>query len=411
MSPIVTIILAAIVLSGLLAIYLKRRQAASVAAHRGRVPDDFADQVSLEEHRRAADYTLANTRLGVAQTIYDTLIAVLLLIVVLAPFYALVAAVVPPGLTRSVAVVILVAGIGHILDLPFSIVNTFWVEAEFGFNRTTPLMFLRDQLKSAALQVGIGVVLLYGLFWLLRAMPELWWILGFVGSMVFMIALMVIYPSVIAPLFNRFTPMAEGPMKARIEALLGKCGFESNGLYVMDASKRSSHGNAYFSGFGKAKRIVFFDTLLANHTPDEILSILAHELGHYKFGHIGQRIAQSAVFCFVAFAVLRWAFADGRLAGEFGLPNDPALVLVIVLTAMGPVLHLLSPLTSFLSRRAEFEADGFAKAMVGAEPMIGALTKLSRDNLSTLTPDRLYTRFYYSHPPVPVRIAHLRHAS
>jgi len=175
----------------------------------------------------------------------------------------------------------------------------------------------------------------------------------------------------------------------------------------MDASRRSTHGNAYFTGFGKAKRIVFFDTLLQNHTPDEILSILAHELGHYKLGHIGQRVAESAVLTLLGFAVLYWAFASG-LTGQFGLPGDPGLVLILILIALGPVLHLISPLTSFLSRRAEYQADGFAKAMAGPEPMISALTRLSRDNLSTLTPDRLYALFYYSHPPVPARIARLK---
>jgi STE24 endopeptidase len=225
--------------------------------------------------------------------------------------------------------------------------------------------------------------------------------------MVLMIAMTVIYPAFIDPLFNKFMPMPQGQLKTRIEDLLAKCGFESKGLYVMDASKRSTHGNAYFTGFGKAKRIVFFDTLLQKHTPEEILSILAHELGHYKLGHITLRIAESAVLTFAGFAVLHWAFAGG-LAGGFGLTSDPGLVLIVILIATGPVMHLLSPFTSFLSRRAEYQADGFAKAMTGAEPMISALTKLSRDNLSTLTPDWLYALFNYSHPPMPLRIARLK---
>jgi len=226
--------------------------------------------------------------------------------------------------------------------------------------------------------------------------------------MIVMVAMIVIYPAFIAPLFNKFTPMADGPMKAGIEALLAKCGFESNGLFVVDASKRSAHGNAYFSGFGRAKRIVFFDTLLEKHTNDEILSVLAHELGHYKFGHVVQRIGETAVLAFVVFAILHWAFAAGTLPRAFHLPNDPSLVLMIVMTAIGPFSSLLAPLTNFLSRRAEFQADAFAKSMVGAAPMISALTKLTRDNLATLTPDWLYTLFNYSHPPVPERIAHLQ---
>jgi STE24 endopeptidase len=292
--------------------------------------------------------------------------------------------------------------------LPFSIYSTFALEARYGFNRATPAMFLRDRIKGVALSALLGVPLLYGLFWLLRVMPDSWWLLSWAALMALTIAMSVIYPAVIAPLFNKFTPMPDGALKTRVEALLAKCGFASKGLYVMDASRRSTHGNAYFTGFGKAKRIVFFDTLLQNHTPDEILSILAHELGHYKLGHIGQRIAAMAAFTFVGFAVLRWAFAAGGLAGAFGFPADPGVVLIVVLTAMGPVLHLLSPLTSWLSRRAEYQADNFAKAMAGSGPMISALTKLARDNLSTLTPDAVYALFYYSHPPVPARIARLR---
>lgn len=410
MSLIVAIIFAAIVLSGLLDIYLERRQAACVVAHRDRVPAEFIGQLSPEEHAKAADYTLARTRLSVRQTAFDTIMAVLWLGLLLAPLYALVAAVVPAGLTRSVALVIAFAGIGTILNLPFSLVRTFRLEARFGFNRMTAGMFVRDQLKGAALQLLLGVPLLYGLFALLAALPDLWWIFGWAGLMAVMVAMIIIYPAFIAPMFNKFTPMAEGPMKSRIEALLAQCGFESKGLFVMDASKRSAHGNAYFSGFGKAKQIVFFDTLLEKHSQEEILAILAHELGHYKFGHILQRIGETALLAFVVFFMLHWAFAAGSLAGAFGLPADPGLVLIVVLIAMGPLSQLVSPVTNYLSRRAEFQADGFAKKMVGREPMTSALTRLSRDNLSTLTPDWLYAVFTYSHPPVPERIAHLREA-
>lgn len=408
MSPIAPAIIAAIVLSGALGIYLMYRQAAAVVAHRERVPPDFAGQVSLEDHRRAADYTLARTRLAIAETGFDTLFAVFWLTILLGPIYEFAAHFFSPGLSRSVAVVVAFALILRLVNLPFSIFSTFGLEARFGFNRATPTMFLLDRIKGLMLQALVGIPSLYGLFWLLRAMPNLWWLVGWAALMAMMVAMIVIYPAFIAPLFNRFTPLADGSMKASIEALLAKCGFESKGLYVMDASRRSTHGNAYFTGFGKAKRIVFFDTLLEKHSSEEILSILAHELGHYKLGHIGQRIAESAVLAFLAFAVLRWAFAAGGLASTFGLAEDPGVVLIIILTAMGPIMHLLSPLTSWLSRRAEFQADNFAKGIVGAQPMISALTRLSRDNLSTLTPDSLYALFYYSHPPVPLRIAQLK---
>jgi STE24 endopeptidase len=406
MIPIAIIL--AIILSGVLGISLMCRQAAAVAAHREHVPDEFAGWISAEEHLRAAAYTLARTRLAIAETVVDTVLGVLWLFVLLGPLYALVAQFIAPGISRAVAVVVAFALVGRVLYLPFSIYSTFALEARFGFNRVTFAMFLRDRIKGVALSALLGVPLLYGLFWLLRVMPDTWWLLGWAALMALTIAMSVIYPAVIAPLFNKFTPMPDGALKSRVEALLAKCGFASKGLYVMDASLRSTHANAYFTGFGKAKRIVFFDTLLQNHTPDEILSILAHELGHYKLGHIGQRIAEMAALTFVGFAVLRWAFAAGGLAGAFGLPADPGVVLIVVLTAMGPVLHLLTPLTSWLSRRAEYQADNFAKAMAGSGPMISALTKLARDNLSTLTPDALYALFYYSHPPVPARIARLR---
>ncbi len=407
MTALAALVFAAIILSGLLNIYLDRRQAVAVGAHRGAVPGAFAGTVTLEEHQRAADYTVARARLAIAETVYDTALAVLWLAFLLRPVFGFVAAHIPAGLTRSVATVVLVAAISYVLTLPFSIYKTFKLEAGFGFNRTTPATFALDQVKAAVLQLALGVPLLYGLFALLRALPNLWWIFAWAGLMAIMVAMIVIYPAFIAPLFNKFTPMAEGPMRASIEALLAKCGFESKGLFVMDASKRSAHGNAYFTGFGKAKRIVFFDTLLAKHTSEEILSVLAHELGHFKFGHVLQRIGESALFALAGFAILHWAFAAGTLPGAFHLPNDPSLVLMIVLTAMGPFASLLAPVTNFISRRAEFQADAFAKSMVGAAPMISALTKLSRDNLATLTPDWLYILFNYSHPPVPERIAHL----
>jgi STE24 endopeptidase len=408
MTAIALLIFAAIILSGFLNVYLDLRQAGAVRAHRGKVPSAFGATVTLEEHQRAADYTLARTKLAVIETIYDADLAIVWLAFLLRPVFNFVAAHISAGLTRSVATVVLVTAISYLLTLPFSIYRTFRLEAQFGFNRTTPAMFALDQVKAAALQLVLGVPLLYGLFALLHALPNLWWIFAWAALMIIMVAMIVIYPAFIAPLFNKFTPMADGPMKAGIEALLAKCGFESNGLFVMDASKRSAHGNAYFSGFGRAKRIVFFDTLLEKHTDDEILSVLAHELGHYKFGHVVQRIGESAVLAFVVFAILHWAFAAGTLPAAFHLPNDPSLVLMIVMTAIGPFSSLLAPLTNFLSRRAEFQADAFAKSMVGAAPMVSALTKLTRDNLATLTPDWLYTLFNYSHPPVPERIAHLQ---
>jgi STE24 endopeptidase len=411
MDPIVIAIYAAIVVSGLLGVYLERRQAKCAIFHRRAVPAAFVGQVDPSEHEKAADYTVARSQLATAETIWDMLIAILWLSLWLFPLYSFVARHIDAGVNRSVAFVLCFSLIDQILRLPLSLLRTFGLEAKFGFNRTTPAMYAADLAKGALIYAIVAVPMLYGLFWLLGALPVYWWLLAWLGFMAVMITAVVIYPAFIAPLFNDFTPMTDEPMKSRMEAVLAKCGFESDGLFVMDASKRSSHGNAYFSGFGKAKRIVFFDTLLKQHTIEEIESVLAHELGHFKFGHIRQRILLVALFALLGFLALHWALGAQGLAHRFDLPNDPGLVLVIVLVAGEPILHLLSPFTNMLWRRAEFQADDFAKSMVGKDPMIRALTRLSRENLSTLTPDRLYALFYYSHPPVPLRIEKLNRPS
>jgi STE24 endopeptidase len=411
MSPLAVLICVAVVLSAGLGVYLRRRQMAQVAMYRDAVPADFASKVTLEEHRRAADYTLAKTRFSTVETVYDGLVSLAWLLLWLAPLYGIVAQATAPGLARSVALVVAFGVLSAVLTLPFELANTFWLEARFGFNRQGLRDFLVDWLKTRALELAISAPLLLAMFALLRAAPDRWWLYAYVGFLVFMVAMMAIYPTFIAPLFNKFSPLPDDDMRHRLESLLQKCGFESRGLFVMDASRRSSRGNAYFTGFGRAKRIVFFDTLLAKHTPQEIESILAHELGHFKFGHIRQMLVLTAAAAFIGFAVLYWALGPDGLAAAFGMPQEPALALIIALLAKEPVMHILSPLISWRSRRAEFEADDFAKAMVGKEPMISALTQLTRDNLATLTPDRLYAMFYYSHPPVPMRVAHLRDAA
>jgi STE24 endopeptidase len=408
MTPLATIICAAIVLSTGLGVYLRLRQMAFVRRNRDTAPRDFAKEVTLEEHRRAADYTLARTRFSIFETVYDGILSLLWLLFWLAPLYNIIAQVTAPGLNRSVALFVAFVALAELLAMPLSLADTFWLEARFGFNRQSLASFLTDWLKAGALQLAIGAPLLYAMFALLRAAPDYWWLCAFVGFMAFIVAMMAVYPTFIAPLFNKFSPLPEDDLRRRLEALLQKCGFESRGLYVMDASTRSARGNAYFTGFGKAKRIVLFDTLLAKHTPEEIESILAHELGHFKFGHIRQMLAMAAGLAFVGFAALHWALGPQGLSVVFSLPADPGLALIIAVLAKDPLMHILSPLIAWRSRRAEFEADDFAKRMVGKEPMIAALTRLTRDNLATLTPDRLYALFYYSHPPVPVRVAHLR---
>lgn len=411
MSPLAVMICAAVALSAALGVYLRLRQIAVVTRRREATPTDFAGTVTLEEHHYAADYTVASARLSIIETIYDGAVSLIWLISGIAPLYAAIARVFDPGLNRSVAFVAVFSILSAALSLPCALARTFWLEARFGFNRQSLAAFLADWVKSGALELIVGAPLLYAMFALRDAFPGFWWIFAFTGFMIFCVIMMAVYPTFIAPLFNKFAPLPDDALRRRLEALLQKCGFSARGLYVMDASIRSSRGNAYFTGFGRAKRIVLFDTLLAKHTPEEIESILAHELGHFQYGHVRQMLALTAGVAFVAFAALHWALGPQGLSVAFGLPAEPGLSLVIALLAQEPIMHILSPLFAWRSRRAEFEADDFAKRMVGEAPMISALTRLTRDNLATLTPDRLYAAFYYSHPPVPLRVAHLRGAA
>ena len=408
MNSLAVVICGAILLSAGFGVYLRLRQMAFVRDHRDETPPDFRDSVTAQEHERAADYTVANAKISIAEALYSAFVSLAWLLFWLAPLYWAIAAATVPGLWRSVAVVLVFAALASLLDLPFSLARTFWLDARFGMNRQSLGGFLLDWIKSSALEFALGAPLLLAMFALLAAFPDRWWIFAYAGFMLFVLAMTMVYPTFIAPIFNSFTPMPQDALRERLEALLNRCDFSAHDLYVMDASKRSTRGNAYFAGFGKMRRIVLFDTLIAKHSPDEIESILAHELGHFKFGHIKQSMALMAAVALAGFAVLYWALGPTGLAPAFGFPFEPAIGFVIVLLAREPVMHLLTPIFSWRSRRAEFEADDFAKAMVGEEPMVSALTRLTRDNLSTLTPDRLYAMFYYSHPPVPERIAHLR---
>ena len=411
MNSLAVLICGAILLSAGFGVYLRLRQIAFVRDHREETPPDFRGSVSADEHQRAADYTVANAKMSIAETLYGAAIALAWLLLWLAPLYAAIASATAPGLWRSVAIVLAFAALASLLDLPFSLARTFWLDARFGLNKQKLGGFFLDWIKSSALEFALGAPMLLGMFALLAAFPDRWWLFAYAGFMVFVLAMTMVYPNFIAPLFNTFTPMPQDALRQRLEALLNRCDFSAQNLYVMDASKRSTRGNAYFAGFGKTRRIVLFDTLIEKHSPDEIELILAHELGHFKFGHIKQSMALMAAVALAAFAVLYWALGPTGLAPSFGFPVEPAIGFVIMLLAREPVMHVLTPVFSWRSRKAEFEADDFAKAMVGEGPMVSALTRLTRDNLSTLTPDRLYAMFYYSHPPVPERIAHLRDAA
>ena len=386
---------------------LRARQAALVARHRGTVPTAFADAVSLADHQRAADYERARLRLGAAASVFGLLVALGWACFGYDALYAGIARIVPTGLSRSVLFLLAVGAVSKLITLPFGILRTFGLEQRFGFNRTRPGAFAVDQLKGAALSLAVGVPLLYGLMWLMDQ-PGPWWAWAWLGLVILMLATMDAYPRWIAPLFNRFTPL-EGPLRIRVEDLLQRCGFRASGLFVMDASRRSTHGNAYFSGLGRSKRIVLFDTLVAGNSEAELEAVLAHELGHFKLNHILLGLLQTAVILLLALFAIGFLARQPWLLPGFGIAHqDHALALVVcvlIVEMAGPALGVAS---NWVSRRHEYQADDFARRMVGAEPMVSALVRLSRDNASTLTTDPLYALVNFSHPPVPLRVQRLQ---
>ena len=390
-------------------VMLRVRQAGFVARHRGAVPPDFTHVVSLVDHQRAADYERARLRLGAAASLFGLAVALGWAGFGYDALYGWIGGLIPRGLSRSVLFLVAVGAVSWLLDMPFSVLRIFGVEQRFGFNRTKPGAFALDKLKNAALSLGLGVPLLYGLLWLMQQ-PGPWWVWAWLGLVLIMLAMMEAYPRWIAPLFNRFTPL-EGPLRTRIEGLLRRCGFEASGLFVMDASRRSAHGNAYFSGLGRSKRIVLFDTLIASNGEAELEAVLAHELGHFKLNHILVGLLQTAALLFMAFFAIGWLCKQPWLLRSFGITHpDDALALVVcvlVVQMAGPALGIVS---NWVSRRHEYQADDFARRMVGAEPMVSALVRLSRDNASTLTTDPLYALVNFSHPPVSLRVQRLRDA-
>ena len=404
-----TLFIAAFALTLLGRLWLTLRHIRHVGAHRATVPPDFAERIPLEAHQKAADYTIARNRFGLRSTLVD---AALLLTLTLGGGLAWLHdfwATRFDGLPYGLALIFSVMLISGIIDLPFSLYRQFVIEARFGFNRMTLRLFFTDLVKQSLIGLVIGTPVILAVLWLMGAMGSHWWLYVWLFWCVFNLLILFIYPTWIAPLFNKFSPLADGEMKSRIEALLVRCGFRSSGLFVMDGSKRSSHGNAYFTGFGNNKRIVFFDTLLERLTPGEVEGVLAHELGHFRKHHVIQRI----VLMFAISLGFLWLLGQLIDAPWFyaglGVPvQNTALALVLFFLVIPVFTFLLSPLGSYLSRRNEFEADAYAAANASATDLIHALVKLYEDNASTLTPDPLHSLFYDSHPPAAQRIARLQ---
>lgn len=393
--------------------WLASRQIRHVARHRHAVPPAFEARVSLESHQKAADYTIAKLRLGLIELAWN---AVLLLgwtlLGGLDLLNQVLRSLLGDGLAQQLTLLAAFFTITALLDLPLGWIRTFRVEQRHGFNRMTAGLWLADGIKSAAIGAAFGLPFAALLLWLMEATGPLWWLWCWAVWLGLSLLLLVLYPTLIAPLFNRFAPLDDAELRQRIEALMAGCGFRSRGLYVMDGSKRSAHANAYFTGFGPAKRVVFFDTLLQKLSPDEIEAVLAHELGHYKRGHLPRRLLLSGVVSLLGFGLL--GYLSGQLGFYVGLGVQPnlvapshALALLLFVSVVPLASIFLTPLLSQLSRLQEFEADAYACQHASRSDLASALVKLYQDNASTLTPDPIYASFYYSHPPAAERLARL----
>jgi STE24 endopeptidase len=418
MTPDVFTILfvAALVAGLLLKLWLATRQIRHVAGHRSSVPVAFAQRISLAAHQKAADYTLAKARLGLLELAFGA--AVLLGWTLLGGLDTLnqtLLAVLGPGLMQQLALLAAFVMIGAVIDLPFSLYGTFVLEEKYGFNKMTLKLWLMDAVKGALLGAAIGLPIAALILWLMGAAGGLWWLWAWAVWIGFNLLLLLIYPSFIAPFFNQFEPLEDAQLKERVTALMSRCGFAAKGLFVMDGSKRSAHANAYFTGFGASKRVVFFDTLLKSLTPGEVDAVLAHELGHFKHKHIVKRIVSTFAMSLAGFALL--GFLSEQIWFYLGLGVRPitadiqgansAIALLLFMMAIPVFTVFVAPLMAQVSRKHEFEADAYAVSQTDAAALKSALLKLYEDNASTLTPDPLYVKFYYSHPPASERLARM----
>ena len=419
MNPTLTLtylLVGALLTNVLLKIWLNARQVRHVAQHRAEVPDAFVSQISLADHQKAADYTLTKAKVAQIDILIDA--AVLLgwtLMGGLSALNAVVLEFMTPGLWQQVVLVLAFSLVGGLIDLPMSLYQTFVLEQKFGFNKMTWKLWLSDSLKGLVLGLVLGVPLIAMVLWLMHAGGVYWWIWTWCALVFWQLFLMAIAPNVIMPLFNKFTPLEDESLKVRVNALMQRAGFTAKGFFVMDGSKRSAHSNAFFTGFGASKRVVFFDTLLQQLSPSEMEAVLAHELGHFKHRHIFKMIASSFVMTFIGLALL--GFASQQIWFYTGLgvmPNltggNEAVALLLFMLVVPVFTFLFAPISSWRSRIQEYEADAYAVSQTPAADLSSALLKLYQDNASTLTPDPLYVKFYYSHPPASLRLARMQNA-
>jgi STE24 endopeptidase len=419
MNPTLTLtflLVGALLTNVLLKIWLNARQVRHVAQHRAEVPDAFVSQISLTDHQKAADYTLAKAKVAQIDILIDAAVLVgWTLMGGLSALNAVVLEFMTPGLWQQVVLVLAFSLVGGLIDLPMSLYQTFVLEQKFGFNKMTWKLWLSDSLKGLLLGLVLGVPLIAMVLWLMQAGGVYWWIWTWCALVFWQLFLMAIAPNVIMPLFNQFTPLEDESLKDRVNALMQRAGFTAKGFFVMDGSKRSAHSNAFFTGFGSSKRVVFFDTLLQQLTPSEMEAVLAHELGHFKHRHIVKMIASSFVITFLGLALL--GFASQQIWFYTGLgvmPNltggNEAMALLLFMLVVPVFTFLFAPISSWRSRVQEYEADAYAVSQTPVADLSSALLKLYQDNASTLTPDPLYVKFYYSHPPASLRLARMQNA-
>lgn len=384
------------------------RQQRHVTSHRAQVPGRFAGRIGLQAHQRAADYTVAKSRLTMANLLVEAATALAFTVGGgIALLDGLAGRWFEPGLVRGLALFAAIAAIGGLIDLPFGLYRTFVLEQRFGFNRSSAIQWLKDQLLGVLLGIAIGGPLALAVLWMMDSLGSHWWLWAWIGLMVFNVVMLAVWPTWIAPLFNRFTPLSDDGLRGRIEALMEQCGFRADGLFVMDGSRRSAHGNAYFTGFGRTKRVVFFDTLLSSLGADEIEAVLAHELGHFAHRHVLQRVGLLFALSLVVFALLGRIGNDALLRGSLAIPAGNAALLAWFSFVLPYLVFPLQPLMSAWSRRHEFEADAYAASHADAASLVSALVKLYHDNAASLTPDPLHSAIYDSHPPALARIGRL----
>lgn len=407
------VFIAALLASFSTQIWLGLRHIRHIGLHRPTVPNDFAQHLSLSEHQKAADYSRDKTRLTLVSALLDSIVLLLLTLGGgLQAIHNFWQAQLASEIFIGAAVILTTFVLISIINLPLSVYRTFVIDARYGFNKMTPALFFTDLIKKLFLAILFGVPLLLGVLWIMERMGEFWWLYVWLVWAGFNLLMLAIYPTLIAPLFNKFKPLEDLSLKARIENLMEKCGFHAQGLFVVDGSKRSSHSNAYFTGFGKSKRIVFFDTLLARLSNDEVEAVLAHELGHFKRRHILKRIIWLFLVSFLGLALLGWLISEPWFYAGLGVASPTTALALVLFLLVSPVFtFLLSPLMSLYSRKHEFEADSYAAQQSSGANLVDALVKLYKDNAATLTPDPLHSAFYDSHPPAFQRIARLKSLS